>query len=147
MQEFEIEYFIENKYEQPVRKANFQLLVIPDSNAQQKVMDLKFYCSENQEAHLSKNIFGFETITYYIAKSFSEFWFKLSARIQKPEINPFYVSPLIPVDEFELIHSPRFSNRQPPYSFFERRTHENANRWQIAFFQFIPVKFNSSITC
>jgi hypothetical protein len=105
MQEFDIEYFIENKYEQPVRKANFQLLVIPDSNPQQKVVDLKFYCSENQDAHLSKNIFGFETISYYIVKSFSEFWFKLSAKIQKPEINPFYVSPLMPGDEFELIHS------------------------------------------
>ena len=108
MQDFDIEYFIENKYEQPVRKANFQLLVIPDSNPQQKVVDLKFYCSENQDAHLSKNIFGFEIITYYIGKPFSEFWFKLTATIQKPEINPFYVSPLMPGDEFEIIHSPDF---------------------------------------
>lgn len=108
MQEFDIEYFIENKYEQPVRKANFQLLVIPDSNPQQKVVDLKFYCSENQDTHLSKNIFGFEIITYYIGKPFSEFWFKLTAKIQKPEINPFYVSPLMPGDEFEIIHSPDF---------------------------------------
>ena len=108
MQEFDIEYFIENKYEQPVRKANFQLLVIPDFNPEQKVVDLKLYCSENQEAHVSKNIFGFETITYYIGKPFSEFWFKLTAKIQKPEVNPFYVSPLMPVDEFELIHSPDF---------------------------------------
>jgi transglutaminase-like putative cysteine protease len=105
MQEFDIEYFIENKYEQPVRKANFQLLVIPNTNVQQKVLDLKFYCSENQDAHLSKNIFGFETITYFIAKPFSEFWFKLTAKIQKPEINPFYVSPLTPGDEFEIIYS------------------------------------------
>jgi len=105
MQEFDIEYFIENKYEQPVRKANFQLLVIPDSNPQQSVLDLKFYCSENQDIHRSRNIFGFETITYYIGKPFSEFWFKLTAKIQKPEINPFYISPLIPGDEFEFIHS------------------------------------------
>ncbi len=105
MEEFYIEYFIENKYESPVRKANFQLLVIPESNPQQKVSDLKFYSSENQELHLSKNIFGFETITYYIANPFSEFWFKLSAKIQKQTINPFYVSPLFPTDEFELIHS------------------------------------------
>jgi transglutaminase-like putative cysteine protease len=105
MEEFYIDYFIENKYEAPVRKANFQLLVIPDSNPQQKVSDLKFYCSENQEMYLSRNIYGFETISNYIGNPFSEFWFRLSAKIQKMEINPFYVSPLLPTDEYELIHS------------------------------------------
>ncbi len=105
MEEFYIEYFIENKYESPVRKANFQLLVIPDSNPEQVVTDLKFYCSESQDVHLSKNIFGFDAITYYIGNPFSEFWFRLSARIQKKQINPFYISPLLPTDEFELIHS------------------------------------------
>lgn len=108
MEEFYIEYFIENKYESLVRKANFQLLIIPDSNLQQKVSDLKSSCSEDKEMYLSKNIFGFETITYYINKPFSEFWFRLSARIRKQEINPFYVSPLLPTDEFELIHSLEF---------------------------------------
>ncbi len=108
MQEFDIEYSIDNKYEQSVRKANFQLLVIPDSNKQQKVVDLKFYCSENENAHISSNIFGFETISYYIGKSFTEFWFKLTAKIQKPEINPFYVSPLMPEGEFGIFKSPDF---------------------------------------
>ena len=105
MEEFDIEYYIDNKYESPVRKANFQLLVIPETNPLQIVTDLKFYCSESQEIHFSKNIFGFDAITYYIGKPFSEFWFKLSAKVQKPEINPFYVSPLLPSDEYELIHS------------------------------------------
>lgn len=104
MEEFYIEYFIENKYEAPVRKANFQLLVIPESGTQ-KVTELKLSCSKNQEINLSRNIFGFETINYYISQPFSEFWFKLSAKIVKPKINPFYVSPLLPSDEFELIHS------------------------------------------
>lgn len=105
MEAFYLEYYIANKYESPVRKANFQLVVIPDSNPLQKVLDLKFSCSENKELHLSKNVFGFETINYYISNPFSEFWFKLSATIQKKIINPFYVSPLMPNDEFELLHS------------------------------------------
>ena len=105
MEEFYLEYFIENKYESTVRRANFQLVVIPDSNPLQKVQSLKFSCSENQEAHLSKNVFGFETINYYINNPFAEFWFKLSAKILKQRINPFYVSPLMPNDEFEFIHS------------------------------------------
>jgi len=105
MEEFYIEYFIENKYEVPVRKANFQLLVTPESNQHQKVTDINYYCSEDQEVSLSRNIFGFENINFYISKPFSEFWFKLSAKVQKPEINPFYISPLFPSDEYQLIHS------------------------------------------
>jgi len=104
MEEFYIEYFIENKYESIVRKANFQLLLIPDS-ATQKVSDLNFSCSVNQELSLSPNVFGFETINLYINKPFSEFWFKFSAKITKQEVNPFYISPLLPEDEFRMIHS------------------------------------------
>ncbi len=108
MEEFNIEYFIENKYELPVRKANFQLLVIPESNQQQKVIDLKIFCSENQEMHISKNIFGFEIITYYISKPFSDFRFKLIAQVQKQKFNPFKVSPLLPETEYEIINSEDF---------------------------------------
>lgn len=118
MEEFYIEYFIENKYESPVRKANFQLLIIPDSGTQ-KVEELKFYCSEKQEGNISRNIFGFKILNYYISKPFSEFWFKLSAKISKSEINPFYVSPLLPCDEYRLIHSLDF---QIDHQLFLRET-------------------------
>lgn len=105
MEEFYLEYFIENRYASPVRKANFQLLVIPESSPFQTVQEIKFSSGSEQEMHISKNVFGFETINYYINKPFSEFWFKLSAKILKPEINPFYVSPLLPENEFDLINS------------------------------------------
>jgi transglutaminase-like putative cysteine protease len=105
MEEYYIEYFIENIYETPVRKANFQLLVIPESNPEQVVSDLKFCYSDSHDGHVSKNSFGFDAISYYISTPFTEFWFKLSAKVQKQPINPFYVSPLLPTDEFELIHS------------------------------------------
>lgn len=108
MEEFVIEYLIENKYELPVRKANFQLLVIPESNSDQKVSDLKIWCSENQELYMSKNIFGFDIITYYFSKPFSEFRFRLTARVQKEELNPYKFSTLMPKDEFEILNSPDF---------------------------------------
>jgi transglutaminase-like putative cysteine protease len=119
MENFDIEYKIENKYESEVRKANFQLLVIPENNQHQIVTDLKFYCSCNQEIHISKNIFGFDAISYYINSPFTEFWFKLSAKIKKKEINPFYVSPLLPSDEYRLIQSLDF---QIDNSIFLRET-------------------------
>jgi len=133
MEEFYIEYFIENKYESPVRKASFQLLVIPDSGSQ-KVQELKLTCSENQEVSLSRNIFGFEIINYYISKPFSEFWFKLSTKITKSEINPFYVSPLLPTDEFKLFHSLDF---QIENSLFLRST-ELTKMPQVVYYSF-PV--------
>jgi len=108
MIEFDLQYSIENKYEHPVRKANFQLLVIPDSNHEQKVRDLKFSCSGSREMHISKNIFGFKTIQYYIDKPFSEFWFKLSAKIDRQELNPFILSPFTPDEEYKEIHLPDF---------------------------------------
>jgi transglutaminase-like putative cysteine protease len=108
MEEFVVEYLIENKYELPVRKANFQLLVIPESNSGQKVTDLKVWCTENQELYVSKNIFGFNVITYYFSKPFTEFWFRLTARVQKEEFNPFKFSNLLPNDEFEILNSSDF---------------------------------------
>jgi transglutaminase-like putative cysteine protease len=105
MDEFEIQYRIENKYENQVRKANFQLLVIPESSKEQKVSDIKFATSGGQEIHISKNIFGFKTINYYIDTPFSEFWFNLSAKIEKAELNPYVVSPWTSIVEYEKIQS------------------------------------------
>ena len=104
MIEFELQYSIENNYEKPVRRANFQLLVIPDSSKDQKISNLKFECSGKQEMHLSKNIFGFKTIQYYIDKPFTEFWFKLSAKIERPELNPFRLSLGSSYAEYEEIN-------------------------------------------
>ncbi len=104
MYEFELHYSIENNYEKPVRRANFQLLVIPDSSKDQKISNLKFYSSGKQDMHLSKNIFGFKTIQYYIDKPFTEFWFKLSAKIERPELNPFWLSPWSSNDEYEELN-------------------------------------------
>lgn len=108
MEEFYIEYLIENNYEETVRKANYQLLVMPEKNQFQKVLDYKFFCSEKQEIHFSKNIFGFETINYYITLPFTKFWFKLFVRIHNQEFNPFKISLLLPNEEFERINSPGF---------------------------------------
>ena len=104
MEEFYLEYFIENKYESPVRKANFQLLVLPDPT-QQEIVDLKIQCSVNHEPSYTRNVFGFETLSYYLGLPFTEFWFRLTARILKEELNPFQVSPLTPAEEFSVIHS------------------------------------------
>lgn len=108
MNEFYLNYSIENKYENPVRKAYFQLLVIPDFGPDQKILDLKYSSSGNISAHESNNIFGFKTISYYIGNPFENFRFQLSAQIQKPEKNPYSVSPLLPSDEYAKLNSLKY---------------------------------------
>ena len=108
MEEYNIEYIIENRYEKPVRSAYYQLLVIPCINDWQHVKEVKYFCSGNKEMHTSKNIFGFNTLSYNVREAFNEFHFRLEAKVIKPLMNPFYVSPLLPYSEFEMLYSINF---------------------------------------
>jgi transglutaminase-like putative cysteine protease len=106
MNDYYLYYSIESRYENPVRKANFQLLVIPDYTKRQKVADLNYYsCDKLHVGYESENLFGFKTINYHISKPFTKFKFHLSAHVQKPDTNPFTVSPFSPEVEFEQINS------------------------------------------
>ncbi|MFD1315753.1 transglutaminase-like domain-containing protein [Namhaeicola litoreus] len=105
MEVYKLVYQIKTTYNAPVKKANFQLLVIPFSNAEQIVEDLEIECSIDQDAHISKNSFGFDLIHYYAKQSVSEFWFHLSAVVKKEKKNPFPISSLTSEQEFELLNS------------------------------------------
>lgn len=108
MEVYQLTYQIHNSYTAPVKKANFQLLVLPYENSGQRIENLNIACSLDQEAHFSKNSFGFDLIQYYSKQSITEFWFKLSALVKKERSNPFPVSTLAPIQEFELINSLEF---------------------------------------
>lgn len=108
MEVYQLAYHIKNTYTAPVKKANFQLLVLPNIYSGQIVEELKIECSLDREAHFSKNSFGFDLIQYYSKQSISEFWFKLSAIVKKEKNNPFPVSTLTPIREFELLNSLEF---------------------------------------
>ncbi len=108
MENFQLKYRIDNKYANQVRRANFQFLVIPESTEKQFVTDLRFSCSGTQNFHLSKNIFGFDTIQYYEDKPFVEFSFKLSAKIEKRSINPYNFIPTSEEYDFKLLNSLEF---------------------------------------
>ena len=108
MEEFYIEYTIENRYETPVKRANFELLIMPATNAYQSVKEVNIYCSEDKELFSSTNIFGFETISYYVDKPFTQFWFKLFAKVEIEKVNPFRVTNLSPSEEYDILHSDDF---------------------------------------
>ncbi len=97
MVEFDIQYNIVNKYDNPVRKASFQLLVVPYRIHEQKVLEQSITCIPEVEVHCSPNSFGFDTLNFYINKPFSEFQFTYTAKVQKNRINPYNFIPF-PVD-------------------------------------------------
>lgn len=89
MIEFDIHYSIVNKYDNPVRKANFQLLVTPYRIHELTLLDHNIFCKPNVKEHLSTNSFGFQTINFFINQPFTEFHFEYIAKIQRAKVNPY----------------------------------------------------------
>jgi len=105
MQTFSLAYYIQSKYSSPVKRANYQLLILPEINEHQSVKDLKIDCSISEDHHIAKNLFGFNLIHYYSSNPITEFWFKLTATVTKQEVNPFPVSLLYAKEEYNLMSS------------------------------------------
>ena len=108
MEEFYIEYSIENVYESPVKKAHYELLILPTSHATQKLKELTIVCTDDSIPFTSPNIFGFDRLSYYIDKPFSVFGIQLFAKVEIEKVNPFLVTSLSPFDELRILQSHEF---------------------------------------
>jgi len=108
MEEFSIEYSIENIYESQVKKANYELLLLPATNTLQVLKEFTITCSEEILPFSSPNIFGFNKLSYYIDKPFSTILFTLFAKVEIQKTNPFSITQLTSFDEFRIIHSDEF---------------------------------------
>lgn len=104
MAEFSLHYTIDSSYDNPVFKGTFQLLVLPCVNAEQRNVDMKFICSGNANAHLSKNIFGFETINYFFNVPFTTFHFEYKGMVKKKDTNPFNFISLSKIEENKILN-------------------------------------------
>ena len=102
---YHLKYRIENNYESPVQKANYRLLLIPDTTDSQKILEMNYVCSPYAEGHVSRNIYGFKTINYRIDKPFVQFTFDLKLSVEKKQVNPFDFILLPPQEEYEWINS------------------------------------------
>lgn len=102
---YQLKYQIENNYESPVQKANYRLLVFPDTTDSQKITEMNYVCSPLAEGYVSKNIYGFKTLNYRIDKPFLQFTFQLTLSLEKKMVNPFDFILLSPREEFQWVNS------------------------------------------
>lgn len=89
MHEYTINYTIKSVYEQLVKKAFFQLLVLPENTARQYVMEYDIECSLKDVEYSTENIFGFKVLHYPTQYPINEFEFTLNAKVVLEELNPY----------------------------------------------------------
>ena len=91
--EYSITYKAENRYENWVREAHWQFLIIPEQNNNQEFVTIDFKNSLDAVNEFSVNGYGFKTIRVYPKKKFKEISFEATFKLIKKEVNPFDFTP------------------------------------------------------
>jgi transglutaminase-like putative cysteine protease len=86
---YSIIYTAENSYEHWVHKADWQFLIIPETNASQEFVSIEFSNSIHAVNQYSINGYGFPTIRIHPKQKFKEISFKAAFKLVKNEVNPF----------------------------------------------------------
>lgn len=86
---YKITYSAINRYEEIVKEALWQFLILPMENDTQGRVEWKFHNSLNIPYHNSINGLGFQTIRLHPKQTFKEIEFKFQCELLKTEINPF----------------------------------------------------------
>jgi len=91
--EYSIVYKTENLYENLVKGALWQFLIIPEENESQEFITIDFSNSLGVQHEFSINGFGFKTIRVHPRQQFKEISFEASFKLIKREVNPFDFTP------------------------------------------------------
>lgn len=105
---YNLHYKIKNTYRTPVKRANYQILIIPMESEQQELKSFKISCSLGQTPGFEQNHFGFESMQFYIDSPFYEVDFEFDAEVEIKETNPFDFNSLDKMNEFAIISSNEF---------------------------------------
>ncbi|MBU2946766.1 transglutaminase-like domain-containing protein [Zobellia uliginosa] len=91
--EYSITYKAENTYEESVREAYWQFLIIPEENDSQQFISIDFTNSLDATSEFSINGYGFKTIRVHPKGEFKSIAFEANFKLIKKEINPFDFEP------------------------------------------------------
>ena len=91
-EEYEITYRAENSYDNWVRDAFWQFLIIPMENDDQHEVEIEFSNSLHTEVEFSINGYGFKTIRIHPKKKFKEISFEANFKFKKDEVDPYNFS-------------------------------------------------------
>ena len=119
MNEFQISYQINNSYENEIRKAFFQLLVIPEHTKNCRIIELQTDCSLKNSEFVTSNYFGFKVLQYASKTPIKGFDFELKVKVQIDTLNPFDFIPTEVNEELAIINTIDF---QLEHALFLRST-------------------------
>ncbi len=88
-EEYEITYTATNSYENWVRDAFWQFLIIPLENNNQHDVEIEFSNSLHAEVELSINGYGFKTLRVHPKKKFKEISFEAHFKFKKDMVDPY----------------------------------------------------------
>jgi transglutaminase-like putative cysteine protease len=83
--DYQIEYYTHNVYGSVVNEAFYEFLVAPCTETTQQIKDIRYWCSLPGQLFNHPNTFGFEATNIRAIKPFSEFEFRMNARVEKRE--------------------------------------------------------------
>jgi hypothetical protein len=107
-QEYHIEYYSKNTYQEPVTEGIFEFNVIPCNDETQILIDSEIKQTLSESVFKQTNLFGFSTHRIRSSSGFNEFTFHFKARIQKLKIKLAGVPAISLEEELKEISSDHF---------------------------------------
>jgi transglutaminase-like putative cysteine protease len=108
MYDYRTIYRAQNKYELTVHQAVFQLLVLPSTESQQRLIDFHISTNVAHEWWTAQNAFGAQCIVLSTHQGLSEIEIEVTSNIQLAEVNPFNRVIVTPEDQWFKIEELRF---------------------------------------
>ncbi len=90
--EYTINYSTTNTYENIVKSAFWQFLILPESNKNQELVNVKLNNSLNVANEISINGYGFKTIRINTKKEFTKLLFDATFHVIKNDINAYQLT-------------------------------------------------------
>lgn len=115
MYDYHTVYHAHNTYELTVHKAVFQLLVLPASGNQQRLIDFKISTHTPHEWWTAQNAFGGECIVLAPRHALAEIEIDVSCHVQLDEINPFDRPFALPEEQWAQIEMLDFKVQHSMY--------------------------------
>lgn len=114
--EYTIVYHTENSYENKVKEAFWQFLVLPEDNETQQLIKWEFSNNLQVKNSVSINGLGFKTIQVRPTEPFKEITFEVVSTVLKEEVNPFDFSPHLDLkDDYTLLNDQGFKLQHEPF--------------------------------
>lgn len=112
--QYEIEYISENTYEGMPQEAHLQFLIIPETNATQKILRSFIENNLGAEPQFSINGLGFPTVRFHLKQVKKQLKVNARFKVEKAAVNPFDFDPDLE-DDRKVLQEMAFRTTHAPY--------------------------------